>query len=226
MVYNAMKLFMEINPQLFDDCSHDYTELQNTADQRQQARQDKWDRLAEQARRKKESQLGAIPLSHNPKGPKVNAPMRIDEADPMTQDSQRKLDALRIQDESSSGRDQRRPREPDTQNLVSPDYARLAPILVSQELLTSLSVSPILRRRPDSLRPTPSRAKLIHRRRRRNTPSNVPPKLEPQRPSSRMTKKYYNMRGRGLWVVNTVPSSPSFQRNILHFWVRRRCNRW
>ena len=32
MVYNAMKLFMEINPQLFDDCSHDYTEHQNNAE--------------------------------------------------------------------------------------------------------------------------------------------------------------------------------------------------
>ena len=28
MVYNAMKLFMEVNPQLFDDCSHDYAESQ------------------------------------------------------------------------------------------------------------------------------------------------------------------------------------------------------
>ena len=39
MVYNAMKLFMEINPQLFDDCSHDYTEHQNNAEAREQARE-------------------------------------------------------------------------------------------------------------------------------------------------------------------------------------------
>jgi serine/threonine-protein phosphatase 2A regulatory subunit B' len=50
MVYNAMKLFMEINPQLFDDCSHDYTEHQNNADAREQARADKWAALAEQAK--------------------------------------------------------------------------------------------------------------------------------------------------------------------------------
>ena len=117
MVYNAMKLFMEINPQLFDDCSHDYTELQNTADQRQQARQDKWDQLAEQANRRRDSQSGAIPLSYNPhRGPKVNAPMRIDEVDPTTQG---KLEVLKIQDEGGMGRDQRRPREPDRQNSVS-----------------------------------------------------------------------------------------------------------
>ena len=119
MVYNAMKLFMEINPQLFDDCSHDYTELQNTADQRQQARASKWQRLVEQARERKDSQSGSIPLAYKPQGQKVNTPLRIDEVDPMTQDSQRKLDALRIQDESTIGRDQRRPRELDRQNSVS-----------------------------------------------------------------------------------------------------------
>jgi serine/threonine-protein phosphatase 2A regulatory subunit B' len=32
MVYNAMKLFMEVNPQLFDDCSHDYAESQRLDD--------------------------------------------------------------------------------------------------------------------------------------------------------------------------------------------------
>lgn len=49
MVYNAMKLFMEINPQLFDDCSHDYNEHQNNADSREEARKDKWSRLQLQA---------------------------------------------------------------------------------------------------------------------------------------------------------------------------------
>lgn len=49
MVYNAMKLFMEINPQLFDDCSHDYNEHQNNADKREEARKEKWSRLQSQA---------------------------------------------------------------------------------------------------------------------------------------------------------------------------------
>lgn len=49
MVYNAMKLFMEINPQLFDDCSLYYTEQQNNAEARKKARENKWRSLEEQA---------------------------------------------------------------------------------------------------------------------------------------------------------------------------------
>jgi serine/threonine-protein phosphatase 2A regulatory subunit B' len=93
MVYNAMKLFMEINPQLFDDCSHDYTELQNSAETREQTRQSKWDRLAEQANKMK-SGLGAPPVKP------TNAEY---ETDSMTQDSQQRLDALKLHDESAIG---------------------------------------------------------------------------------------------------------------------------
>jgi serine/threonine-protein phosphatase 2A regulatory subunit B' len=106
MVYNAMKLFMEINPQLFDDCSHDYTELQSTADQRQQIRQSKWDRLAEQAKRKQNGQATIPQPSTNLRGTKITAPPRIDED---TQDSQKRLDALKLQDEANTGRDLRNP---------------------------------------------------------------------------------------------------------------------
>ena len=45
MVYNAMKLFMEVNPQLFDDCSHDYAESQNNAGERERSRQNRWEKL-------------------------------------------------------------------------------------------------------------------------------------------------------------------------------------
>lgn len=107
MVYNAMKLFMEINPQLFDDCSHDYTELQNTAGQRQASRQNKWDRIAEQARKKKLQNGQAAAAS------------RADEIDPVTQDSQKRLDALKLQDESGGGRDQRNARDNEEQSAVS-----------------------------------------------------------------------------------------------------------
>lgn len=85
MVYNAMKLFMEINPQLFDDCSHDYNELQNNAEQREKARQAKWDRLQEQADRRRQSRA---------------APPKLLSAD-ATQDSQQRLDALKLHDESA-----------------------------------------------------------------------------------------------------------------------------
>ena len=91
MVYNAMKLFMEINPQLFDDCSHDYTEHQNNAEARELNRENKWKTLTEQASRNK-----ANGTSY-PRG-KVAAPSRIDEVDPLTEDSQKRLDMLNLQD--------------------------------------------------------------------------------------------------------------------------------
>ena len=94
MVYNAMKLFMEINPQLFDECSHDYNELQNTAAQREKARQAKWDKLAETAKKVK---AGAAPSSK---------PASIrEEAEPdATQDNQTRLDALKLHDEASTAK--------------------------------------------------------------------------------------------------------------------------
>lgn len=94
MVYNAMKLFMEINPQLFDDCSHDYTELQNSAESREQARKSKWDKLSEQANRMK-SGLGA-PATANA----INSKF---EPDTITQDSQKRLDALKLHDDAVNG---------------------------------------------------------------------------------------------------------------------------
>ena len=103
MVYNAMKLFMEINPQLFDDCSHDYNELQASADKREQARKAKWERLNEQADKMK-SGLGLPPAK-----PKVDTDA--------TQDSQQRLDALKLHDESTAIK----------QSSVSPSYFILLP---------------------------------------------------------------------------------------------------
>lgn len=102
MVYNAMKLFMEINPQLFDECSHDYNEMQNTAEQRQQARKSKWDQLTQQANQRRNNQ--AVPANSvtETKGQKTSIPLKADEVDPITQDSQKRLDALRLQDEASN----------------------------------------------------------------------------------------------------------------------------
>ena len=99
-----MKLFMEINPQLFDDCSHEYNEQRDTAEEREKARQNKWDQLALQASQRRRSQ----PSTSSNRGQNINAATRIDEADHITQDSRERLDALRLQDENGSGRDQRR----------------------------------------------------------------------------------------------------------------------
>lgn len=90
MVYNAMKLFMEVNPQLFDDCSHDYAESQNNAGQRKQSRQDRWDKLAQLAQAR---QNGTAEPPHD--------------ADPL---SQGRLENLRLQDDGAAARE-RRPKE-------------------------------------------------------------------------------------------------------------------
>ena len=84
MVYNAMKLFMEINPQLFDDCSHDYNEHQNNADKREQARKDKWARLQSQADKMKEGLGPSVPVTSDP-----------------TQDNEQRLGGLKLHDESA-----------------------------------------------------------------------------------------------------------------------------
>jgi serine/threonine-protein phosphatase 2A regulatory subunit B' len=98
MVYNAMKLFMEINPQLFDDCSHDYTEQQNNAEARELIRQNKWKALQEQAKRVSSNGAARTSAISSPSRPKVTTPLRIDEVDPMTEDNQKRLDSLKLQD--------------------------------------------------------------------------------------------------------------------------------
>ena len=93
MLYNAMKMFMEINPQLFDECSHEYNERMNSAEDREKARLSRWDKIAEQAKDRKN---GVAP----PPAP-ASAP-KTDEADPPTEDTQQRLDSLKLQDESAS----------------------------------------------------------------------------------------------------------------------------
>ena len=82
-----MKLFMEINPQLFDDCSHDYNEHQNNADKREQARKDKWARLQAQADRMKQ--------------PKSTG--ELENVDP-AQESEKRLKEMKLHDEANGTR--------------------------------------------------------------------------------------------------------------------------
>jgi serine/threonine-protein phosphatase 2A regulatory subunit B' len=119
MVYHAMKLFMEINPQLFDDCSHEYTELQNSAPQREQNRKDKWDKLAELAEYRKNNPQAETKPVVNSGSSAADGSARSEEMDPITQDSQKRLNALKLQDESSAGR----VREVERQNSVSPSQS-------------------------------------------------------------------------------------------------------
>lgn len=74
-----MKLFMEINPQLFDDCSQEYTEHQNSADAREKQRERKWAAIQELADKQKANGSNA------------------EEVDG-TEDNQKRLDSLRLQD--------------------------------------------------------------------------------------------------------------------------------
>jgi serine/threonine-protein phosphatase 2A regulatory subunit B' len=109
MVYNAMKLFMEINPQLFDDCSHDYTEQQNSQAEREAMRERKWAILAEKADLQRQSN-GPSSISRAQGG---NLP-RVDEVDPVTEDNQKRLDSLKLQDPSG-----RRPASHERQGSAS-----------------------------------------------------------------------------------------------------------
>jgi serine/threonine-protein phosphatase 2A regulatory subunit B' len=120
MVYNAMKLFMEINPQLFDDCSHEYTEQQNSAAAREALRQRKWAAIQDQANQRK-----AINGSAAPAGPSVmsmaqSSLPRVDEVD-ATEDNQKRLDSLNLQD---GDRRDRLPVMHDRQNSVGSARSR------------------------------------------------------------------------------------------------------
>lgn len=88
MVYNAMKLFMEINPQLFDDCSHDYTEQQNTAGEREALRERKWAVLAEKADQRRASMDGAGDFERPQVGGLLPPVDELDQVDAVTEEPQ------------------------------------------------------------------------------------------------------------------------------------------
>ncbi|CAK3828669.1 Serine threonine- phosphatase 2A 56 kDa regulatory subunit delta isoform [Lecanosticta acicola] len=97
MVYNAMKLFMEVNPQLFDECSHEYTEQQNNAEAVKANRQAKWDRLTQLAEQMKQN--GHAPSARPPQGlGGSKGPMRPDDGDPIS------MNRLRLEDDRRAER--------------------------------------------------------------------------------------------------------------------------
>lgn len=122
MVYNAMKLFMEVNPQLFDECSHEYTEQQNNAEAVKQNRQAKWDRLSQLAESMKQNGHAGAGITStaaygSKPGSKVTSPLRTDDGDPLSQESQQRLERLRLQDDRNAG----------AANVVRPgDYPRVS----------------------------------------------------------------------------------------------------
>ncbi|KAK3370195.1 phosphatase 2A regulatory B subunit-domain-containing protein [Podospora didyma] len=117
MVYNAMKLFMEINPQLFDDCSHEYTEQQNSAAAREALRERKWAAITEQANKRKTNGSASSSTAAAQTGQSRATPNpmpRLDEVD-ATEDNQKRLDSLKLQD---GDRRERRPTVHERQNSV------------------------------------------------------------------------------------------------------------
>ncbi|KAI5838094.1 phosphatase 2A regulatory B subunit-domain-containing protein [Morchella snyderi] len=104
MVYNAMKLFMEINPTLFDECTAAYATDQETAPQRLADRESVWKMLEEKAtlNRKSRPTSDGKSLSLSSQSHQVvrgGSPMQI--TDDSTGESQRQMDALNIQDEGA-----------------------------------------------------------------------------------------------------------------------------
>ena len=158
MVYNAMKLFMEINPQLFDECSEHYREHEATAEKTLRTRTANWALIADWAKQNSKGGNAAIPPLTDLRGQKFNPPSRIDE-DPITQDSQKRLDALRLQDESSGSRDGRRQRGMDGHYQVGPQTT--STVRVSTFPLTR--VTSLVYGRPCNTDPPTPRAKRVGR---------------------------------------------------------------
>lgn len=102
MVYNAMKMFMEINPQLFDECSHEYNERQNSAEERELGRQQRWEKVLERAKDRKNG------VTVPPQCQVAEIPVHLDDIDQVAHESQKRLHALKLDDSSST---ERRPRE-------------------------------------------------------------------------------------------------------------------
>jgi serine/threonine-protein phosphatase 2A regulatory subunit B' len=101
MVYSAMKLFMEINPTLFDECTNEYAQIQESAPQRQAERENVWKLLEEKASKKRKADVsGGESKANTDARPRTGSPMQI--TDDGANDSQKKMDALHIQDEGSN----------------------------------------------------------------------------------------------------------------------------
>jgi serine/threonine-protein phosphatase 2A regulatory subunit B' len=97
MVYNAMKLFMEVNPQLFDDCSHEYTEQQSNIESEKATRKAKWDRLTALAEQMKQNGHSSAPAVRAPGA--ATAGGRSQTRDQDGDDSQQRMERLRLGDE-------------------------------------------------------------------------------------------------------------------------------
>ena len=99
MVYSAMKLFMEVNPTLFDECSNQYRDEEDSTYKRQQTRDARWARLKELAQQRQSSRGGRLAngnIGHQV--PAGRSPPVSDRVDHFTNN----FDNLRISDDVAS----------------------------------------------------------------------------------------------------------------------------
>ncbi|QVM11647.1 Serine/threonine-protein phosphatase 2A 56 kDa regulatory subunit delta isoform, variant 3 [Coccidioides posadasii str. Silveira] len=115
MVYTAMKMFMEINPQLFDDCSHEYRELQESAPAREQSRKAKWEKLEELAKAQKNKDHATLRSNK----PFAKLPSHPEDPELIAQDNRQRLNALKLQDEAATTKDSNQHRLPEREGQHS-----------------------------------------------------------------------------------------------------------
>lgn len=101
MVYNAMKLFMEVNPSLFDECSNAYRDDEDLVIERQRDRDARWDRLKQMAiERQNGTGDNKIILGRAPTTSNARSPNATDGTDPFGHNG-RDFESLRIQEDST-----------------------------------------------------------------------------------------------------------------------------
>lgn len=100
MVYNAMKLFMEVNPSLFDECSNQYRDDEDQVIERQRDRDARWDRLKEMADQRQNGANGRV-STQAARGVSARSPSATNRSDPFGHDKLRNFESLRIQDDST-----------------------------------------------------------------------------------------------------------------------------
>ncbi|KDN38870.1 protein phosphatase 2A regulatory B subunit [Tilletiaria anomala UBC 951] len=83
LVYNALKLFMEINPTLFDMCTNEFKEQRQNERQKLRQRDEMWKKLRESAMRNSKSMSVPVPktLLEDERNPPTRAPSDTDSID-------------------------------------------------------------------------------------------------------------------------------------------------
>lgn len=100
MVYSAMKLFMEVNPTLFDECSNQYRDEEDQSYKRQQTRDARWARLEEIAKQRQGTKTGRMSNGNiSQRTTNARSPPAPDRSDPLNHDQLRKFDQLRISED-------------------------------------------------------------------------------------------------------------------------------